>query len=317
MVGIAMQDKAEPPSGRGPMTPKIIRPRRIILIVCPVLLAAIVFAALFLAASARPNTIIYRGKTLDAWFYGSRKDFFNEPTRKAAQEAIDGLGTNAFPFLFYTLKHSQGNNALYFKLYQAMPKQVQAKLPYPISGDDIRAMTLMHISQMRGTREVAPVFAGCVSDFDNPRLRMVGFNIMLMRYQTDAAFLKLCRKLLNDGHLGIELQAAVYLAQSAIVSDPGEPRLFPILLVALESREQRKLSLNLNGYFYQQHPPGSPGPSAFIRPPQLSQGLADPDEMLRGEILRALARLNPYLNEEQKNRFKQVRQTQSESKTHY
>src|SRR5260221_4157291 len=51
--------------------------------------------------------------------------------------------------------------------------------------------------------------------------------------------------------------------------------------------------------------PGGPGTSGFIR---LPQGLADPDDMLRTEIIRALDRLERYLTDEQKNRLKQAEQ---------
>jgi hypothetical protein len=144
-----------------------------------------------------------------------------------------------------------------------------------------------------------------VPGLGNPRVKMIGFNVMLMNYQTDPAFLKLCRTLLNDAHPGIRLKAAIYLAQSAIASDPGEPRLFPILLAALESSEQRKESLDLESYFYQQQPPGSPGPSAFLGRPQ---GVADPDDMLRSEIMRSLDRLERYLSDEQKKRLKRAKE---------
>jgi hypothetical protein len=170
-----------------------------------------------------------------------------EPTRRAAQEAIDGVGTNAFPFLFQTLQHPRGSGAIYFKVYRVMPKQVQAKLPYPISGDDIRAITLDHIGQMRrGPREVARTLAGSLPRLENPRVRMMGFNVMLMNYQTDPSFLKLCRTLLNDANPGMRLQAAVYLAQSAIGSNPGEARLFPLLLAALESSQHDKRAWTLS-----------------------------------------------------------------------
>jgi hypothetical protein len=205
-------------------------------IVCLCLLTAFILSAFVRESTSRPKPVVYKGKTLEEWFYGSRKDFFVEPTRRAAQEAIDGVGTNAFPFLLYTLERTRGSGAMYFKIYRAMPKQVQAKLPYPISGDDIRAITLDHIRQLRRRpREVAQTLATCVPSLDNPRVRMIGFNVMLMNYQTDPAFLKLCRTLLNDGNPGMRLQGAIYLAQSAIASNPGESRLFPILLAALES----------------------------------------------------------------------------------
>jgi hypothetical protein len=101
------------------------------------------------------------------------------------------------------------------------------------------------------------------------------------------------------------------LAQSGIASDPSEPRLFPILVAALESKQQRKASFDLQSYAFQQQPPGSRGPST--RPiPGWPHGLMDPDIGLQKEIRRALDRLERYMSEEQKNRLRQAEQTQSE-----
>jgi hypothetical protein len=86
-------------------------------------------------------TVTYKGKSLAVLFYGNRRNFFEEPARRKAQEAIDALGTNAFPFLLSNLQQRPGNGALYFKFYRAMPKWLQAKLRYPISGDDIKFIT--------------------------------------------------------------------------------------------------------------------------------------------------------------------------------
>jgi len=95
---------------------------------------------------------------------------------------------------------------------------------------------------------------------------MSGFHFMRMKHQAHPAFLNLCRKLLNDEHPGIRLEAAVWLGKSALASDPAEPRLFPMLITALESKEKRKASLDLSGYFYEQWPPGTPKPLLFHSP---------------------------------------------------
>jgi hypothetical protein len=192
MVGFAMQDQVESSSGRGPTTPTTnLSPSRVgttIVVVCPVLLTAI-FVAVFVLHSSRPTMPVYKGKSLEAWFFESRKDFFSG----SRQEAIEALGTNALPFLLSVLKQSRGNGALYFKLYRAMPAQLQVRMPYPLSRDDIKAMTLHHIIRMhRLPRDQVQTLADCVPTFDNPRVRMMGFNL-IMNYQTDPAFLKLCR----------------------------------------------------------------------------------------------------------------------------
>jgi hypothetical protein len=175
-----------------------------------------------------------------------------------------------------------------------MPGSIQAKLPYPISGDDIKAITLDHIGRLRRPlpKHKVQSVADCVLMFRNPRLRMMGFYFMLRNYQTDPAFLDLCRNQLNDQNPGIQLQAAIYLGQSAISSDPREPMLFPILVAALDSKEGRKPSIELSSYYYQQQPPGSGAlASAPFSPPYI----LDPDEALRNEIQRALDRLTRYL----------------------
>ena len=170
------------------------------------------------------------GKSLEAWFYGARTNFFYEPTRQAAQEAIDALGTNACPFLLANLKERRGNGALYCRLYRALPARLRTVLPYAISGDDIKAITLNHIRKMDSfPRQQFQTLADCVLSFDNARLRLAGYHVLRVKYETDPAFPPLCRRLLNDEHPGMRMEAALWLADSAIVADPGEPRLFPYL----------------------------------------------------------------------------------------
>jgi hypothetical protein len=300
-----MQDKVDSQPQTTPRRRVLVPLKRTIVIACPV--TAILLALLFPKGSA-PEVVVYKGRTLASWFYGSRRDFFTDRTRKPAQEAINAVGTNALPFLFGTLEQPRGNNGIYFKLYHATPNLVQAKLPYPILSDDIRAMVLMHLREMRPSPGgVAPILGAQIPGFTNPRLRMLGFDTMLMNNQTDRSFLKLCRKLLNDEHPGIQLQAAIYLAQSAIVSNPDEPKLVPLLLEGL-NRQQRTLSLDLRGWYYRQQPAGSPNPTTLKRP--IPPGVAGPDEMdqmLRSEVLRGLDRLKPFLTEEQKNCLKKAR----------
>lgn len=279
-----------------------------LVIACLLLLGAVILVPPFTKIPSSRKLAAYKSKSLEEWFYGSRRDFFQESTRNAAQEAIAALGTNSLPFLFSRLKERSGNGMLYFTLYRKLPAVLQTKLPYPISGDDIKAITLAHLGQFRFLpKDQVPKLADCVPKFKNPRLRMMGLNLMSMKYQSHPAFWSLCRALLDDPHPGVQLESAIWLGQSALSSDPGEPRLFPILATALENQEQRKVSLDVAWYGYQQQPPGGSG--ALQMPKQF--GLVDPDLALRERIISALDRLESRLTTEEKNRLKQLRQTPS------
>jgi hypothetical protein len=272
-------------------------------------LSAVILATLLLASSRPPQTLTYKNKPLEAWFHGSRTNFYSERTRQAAQEAIDSFGMNAFPFLLAKLKTAQGNGLVYFKVYRALPPWVQSRLPYPISGDDIKAMALDHIYKMRSmSREQVQAFAECVPSLRNPRLRMRGFEYMLMKHQTHPAFLELCRKLLNDQHPGIQLKAAIYLGQSGLAADPREPRLFPMLVAALDDKEKRKASVDLSEYWYQQQPPGSAPTPRLAGLPQ-SPFVVPPDQALVHEISTALERLRHYLTQAEKDRLNRATRT--------
>jgi hypothetical protein len=180
MVRFAMNGLSEPSRGSGQTTGTTLRLSNaslLMVIACVILVAAATLAAHFFATSHSAKDIVYKGKPLDFWFYGTKKDFFNESTRRAAQDAIDDLGTNAVPFLLSKLKEKRGNGPFYFKFYRIMPSFIQGKLQYPISGDDIKAITLDHIGKMRHPipkHEVQSV-ADCVLNFRNPRLRMMAF----------------------------------------------------------------------------------------------------------------------------------------------
>jgi len=276
-----------------------------------VLVSAGILAALFVASTPAKSTVTYQNKPLEAWFYGARTNFFAERTRRAAQEAFDATGTNAGAFLLSKLKTARGNNPLYCRLYGILPAWVQARLPYAISGDDIKAVTLQHLRQMTSlSGEQVQALADCVPGFRNPRLRMSGFQVMRMKHETHPAFLGLCRKLLNDEQPGIQLEAAIWLGQSALASDPGEPRLFPMLIAGLETKEKRKASADLNGYQYRQQPPGGTGRPFFTLPPSVQS--MPQEEWLRDEILRALYRLERYLTQEQKDCLRRAGQTARE-----
>jgi hypothetical protein len=271
-------------------------------------LSAVILAALLLASSPPPQTLTYKNKSLEVWFYGARTNFFSERTRQAAQDAFDSFGMNAFPFLRAKLETARGNGPAYFKVYRALPPWVRARLPSPISGDDIKATALGHIYKMRSiSDDQVQAFAECVPGFRNPRLRMHGFDYMLMKQQAHPAFLELCRKLMNDEHPGIQLKAAIYLGQSGLAADPREPRLFPMLVAALEDKEQRKACLDVSEYWYQQQPPGSKPPASLARFPQ-SPFVVPPDESLVREIETALERLRRYLTQAEKDRLDRARQ---------
>ena len=130
---------------------------------------------------------------------------------------------------------------------------------------------------------------------------------MLSKYQTQAAFLPMCRQLLSDQHPGMQLQAAIYLAQSALEADPAEPRLFPILTTAAQSKQQRKLTLDIREYSFKQQPAGASGGLRAVLPP----GLTDQDKPFRDEIMRALYRLERYLTPAQKERLRNLSQKNS------
>lgn len=253
----------------------------------------------------------YKNKPLETWFYGSRTNFFHEKTRAAAQEAFDSCGTNAVPFLLSKLNTAQGNGSLYFSLHRSLPDWVQSKLPYPISGDDIKAIALDHIRKMSfRSGEQVQALANCVPGLRNPRLRMMGLYVMGMKHQTHPAFLALCRNLLNDPHPGIQLEAAISLADSANASDGAEPRLFPILLAALESKEKRNADLDVLIYQYLQQPPGGSGtPNPFAGSPRSPLlHFPPPDQTLKRRIETALERLKPHLTQAEKDSLGKAKQ---------
>ena len=76
------------------------------------LVCAVILAALFVVCTPAKSTVTYKNKPLEAWFYGSKTNFFAERTRRAAQEAFDATGTNAGAFLLSKLKMARGNNPL-------------------------------------------------------------------------------------------------------------------------------------------------------------------------------------------------------------
>ncbi len=273
----------------------------IALIICGCLVA---WLSTRLLTRSGTNSVIFRGKPLDAWFYGSRNDFFLKRVRDSAQEALNSVGTNAFPFLLAKLAAGQGTPAPYNRAYATMPHWLTTHLPYPLYSDDIRMICLDHLGKLhnRLPREQLRAIADLLPRWQNPRLRMQFLFFLRENYQIDAGFLWLCRKLLDDPKPAIRLEAAIPVAESAISTDPKEPRLADILLPAFERRDVRDQWFDLSWYGYKQYPPGgSLRPPAIWPPGVPSELLPDDDKILRNRIKIALIRLRPYLTQEQKS----------------
>jgi hypothetical protein len=153
-------------------------------------------------------------------------------------------------------------------------------LPYPISATEIRMAALEYLTlDMRGmSEEQMQELVDAVRRLPNPRLRMQGVTLLSMHDQPDPAFQELVRKLLSDAHPIIQLEAAIWVAESAIVGDPREPTVFPILVEALESKHVRASWLAFEPYIQ--------------------------DHELRIRIEHALIRLEPYLTQDQRDRLR-------------
>src|SRR5689334_16713389 len=115
-----------------------------------VLLSAVVLLIGILLFRPRPaNPVLYKGQSIDAWFFGSKRNFFIEDIREDAQTALNAIGTNAFSFLLSNLRERHGSIRSYFRVHRALPTRVQSWLPYPILDDDIKAITLEHWRKLR------------------------------------------------------------------------------------------------------------------------------------------------------------------------
>jgi hypothetical protein len=176
-------------------------------------------------------------------------------------------------------------------------------MSYPISSDDIRMMTLQHMTKMRNLPgNHGQALADCVLALYSPRVRFAGLGLMRMKYETDPCFLVFCRKLLDDKHPRIQLEAAISLAESSIAKDPGEPRLFDILLPVLEPKEKREASLSIAYYCFEQQLPVGTGPEAAW----IARSIVPPEKALRSSVQLAMDRLERYLSSEQKKRLRQA-----------
>ena len=129
-------------------------------------------------------------------------------------------------------------------------------------------------------------------------------------YQTKPVFLSLCRKLLHDKEAGVRLEAAVWVGQSALSSDPREPGLFPILIAGLESKEQRRACAELYTYVFGPVRPVGTGRASLL--PRWPGGQFSAEDLMQEEIERALARLERYLTPDQKDCLRRAKQTASE-----
>jgi hypothetical protein len=282
------------------------RGRRLVLVLSVITAAAVIWLVGFNLPRRPGDSITYQNKTLEQWFYGDLTNFFTGPNIDAAMIAFNVVGTNAFPFLLSIMREHRGSGLFYFKFYHAMPPRFRGKLRYPLSRDDVKAMALDQFFSMTYIPgDQLQALADIVPSFDNPRLRAAALSQMSIRHQDDPAFLKLCRKLLDDPDAGIRLRAAIPLAESAIASDPREPRLAPILLDGLEQKKRRDAFVNVSSYYYQQQPPGAPSSPLAVAVASASPAPSSRDP-LRGDIIRALHRLKPFLSQAEKDRFKQL-----------
>jgi len=243
------------------------------------------------------SEVQYNAKSLSHWFFSQRRDFLYEAREKKADEAFKASGTNGFAFLISML-NKRGNSSLYFKLYRAMPRPIQSRLQYPISGDDIRMMALGYLAKTPNFPNAIPEellarLARRVPDLSNPRVRLGGLHTLdqLTRYEVEP-LLSLCRHLLDDPHFGIRLDAALMLADLGI----KEPRSIPVLLAALEDKEKLHSTWSISTYAFGQ-PPGGSGNGAAGG----FQTLVEFAEMERKRVLHALELLDLQLNEHQKS----------------
>ena len=267
---------------------------------------------------ATPFNPVYKGKTLDAWFFGNRTNFLSQTTREAAQAALDGVGTNAFPFLLHKISNPHGSPVVYLRAWLILPPSLKRRFRRPLGDDDIRSIALGHLWKYpeRFSQSQLHAFAALVPRLQNPRVRMYALTFLRSKYGADPEFTKLCQRLLDDPNPAIRIEAAIPLSEAAIVSDPREPRLPLILLPAFEQKSIRDEYVELNSYTYGTYPPGtSPLPRARLFPRSSSFPVADQAEFLKRRIEVALIRLEPYLTPQQLSRFTFTR-TNSPAKPH-
>ena len=268
-------------------------------------MSALVGGAIILAVRLSRHETTYLNKPLSKWFYGERNDFFLESTRNRAGVAFQSMGTNAFPFLLANLE-ARGNSSPYFRLHRALPKVIQAHVPYPISGDDIQMMAL---ALFEGRQDLPPEgLAALVKEVPklrNPRVRLRGLGVVqrLLGRQADwppVPLVSLGKVLLDDEDESVRQEASLLLADI----NSEERRSYPILLSALGNKEKLRALASANSYIFGQPPGGSGNGSP---PPYRGHGLMDREEMERSRIIQALERVEPRLDEQQQTLLREYR----------
>lgn len=88
--------------------------------------------------ATKPSTI-YKGRPLDVWFYGSRKDFFSTVVQDSDQEALKTIGTNAFLFLFLKRTGRKGMGSFIVEPY--LTAEQKSAVPWSKPHDQGRSPT--------------------------------------------------------------------------------------------------------------------------------------------------------------------------------
>jgi hypothetical protein len=283
------------------------RVKRLILIGCIVSFSAAVGFSITYSRALHRSGVTYEGKSLEQWFYRGRTNFLTDDKERI--NALKAMGTNTFAFLLSNLRERRGNSLVYFKLYRMLPRLTQRRLPYPISEDDIRAISINYLFKLQDLpgAEFGSV-AECTPNFGSPRLRLFSLGHFIVERQGDPAFLPLCRKLLNDNNSAVRLDAALCVANSESKSDLTDPRLFPILIDGLQNKALRDADLDLRMYTFGQ-PPGGSGMRRF---PSMPSNMPDEDKFTQKRIIRALEGIwfRGYLTSEQKEVIKRLEKEQ-------
>jgi hypothetical protein len=300
-----MNVRPEEPAKESRLSVSQIPVKRLVLIGCIVSFIAAVGFSIFYSSASHRSRVTYEGKSLERWFYAGGTNFLAED--KERENAFRAVGTNAFAFLLSNLRERRGNSLIYFELYRVLPRWTQRRLPYPISGDDIRAISINYLFKLKdvpGT-DYGPL-AESITKLSSPRLRFFGFGHFMVDRQRDPVFLSLCRKLLNDDNSAIRLTAAIWLADSQSMLDPTDSRLFPLLIDGLQNKAVRDAQQDLCSYAFGQPPGGSGMRRPFPSMPPTN--MPDLDDAMQQRIIRALEQLwlRGYLTPEQKELVKRL-----------
>jgi hypothetical protein len=302
-----MNAPAEKPATDGRPNGSGARVKRLILVGCIVSFTAAVGFSILYSRGPHRSGVTYEGKSLEQWFYGGRTNFLTDDKERV--NALKAMGTNAFAFLISNLRERRGNSLVYFKIYKILPRWTQRRLPYPISEDDIRAISINYLFKLQDVPGAEYGSLGeCTPTFSSPRLRHFALGHFMVDRKGDPAFLPLCRKLLKDDNSAIRLEAAICVADSESKSDLTDSRLFPILIDGLQNKALRDANLDLRTYFFGQ-PPGSSGMG--MRRFQ-SSNMPDQGKFLQQRIIRALNGIwfRGYLTSEQKQLIKRLEKEQ-------